>query len=167
MVIAIKINVVNRQAINRVQNIIQKLPPNMEEAGFQYGKLVQRNMRRELTAQGLIWRRKLWNSIQARRATKTRTEVFMAREGVWLDSMKPHPVWLKKGRLITAWANDPKKGLPIKHSFVMKKLSNITGQIERGIMVKPHPWIANAMARSALGLNRIAKEHLDKTLKGG
>ncbi len=156
MVIAVKVTIRNQQAFDNINKIVLKMPDNIADAGHEFAKLVQRNLRLELTRNQTIWRRKLWNNIQARKKSKFRSEVFMAQEGVWLDRAKPHHVKLKRGRLIHRWAMQ--KG--------REHIQRIA-QREGSIYVRPHPFIDSAMARSFNRLRPILKRRADKALKGG
>ena len=104
MVVIVKTQIRNRQAFDRVNNKIIKLPKDIADAGHEFARLMQRNLRLNLTKNQTIWRRNLWNSIQAKRRSKFMSEVVMAQYGIWLDRAKPHYVSLKRGRLITLWA---------------------------------------------------------------
>ncbi len=156
MVISVKIDIRNRQAFDRINKIALRMPDDIADAGHEFAKLVQRNLRLQLTQNQTIWRRKLWNSIQARRKSKFRSEVFMAQEGVWLDRASPHYVKLKRGRLIHRWAMQ--KG--------REHIQKIAAR-EGSIYVRPHPFIDVAMARSFNRLRPILKRRADKALQGG
>ncbi len=153
MVIAFKITVQANQAMDLINNIAFKLPKEVSEGGFDYAKLVQRNMRLELTNKNLKWRNKLWSGVQARKQTKTRSVVVMPMYGVFLDSMRPHFVKLKRGRLIRRWAME--KGT--------KRVKAIAKR-EGSIWVEAHPWIDAPIARSLVNLNSIIRKRADKAL---
>lgn len=154
MVITIKVNVRANQAIQLINNLKFKLPREVSESGFDFAKLVQRNMRLELTKQRLRWRNKLWSGVQARRQTRNRSVVVVPRHGIWLDSMRPHFVKLKRGRLIRRWAME-------KGNERIKAVAKREGSIR----VKPHPWIDTPIARSITNLNSIIRKRADKALR--
>ena len=71
----------------------------------------------------------------------------MLRSGIYLDSMSPHIVSLKRGRKITQWAKD--KGLANK----------------KHLFVRPHPFINRIYLKhkrklKPYVLNEIKKERL-------
>lgn len=153
MAVALKINVRAEEAINGVRGIHMKLPGNLGKAGFVFAKRVQRNMRAELTMQGLIWSRRLWRGIQARRLSKYMSVVAVPIHGIRLDSMDPHFVKLKRGRLIRRWALQ--KGNENVRRVAMR---------EGSIFVRPHPWIDRPIAVSYRALPSIVKKYADEAV---
>lgn len=156
MVVAIQIDARAKEAINLINNIKVKVPKEIDEGGFEFAELNQRNLRAQLTRNRTIWRRKLWASIQARRLSKNRSIVVMANYGVWLDRARPHWVKLKRGRNIHKWAM--KKGSPGLKA---------AAKAQRSIYVRPHPFIDEAYAKSLTRLPVILQRRLNKGLRGG
>lgn len=152
----IVVTVKNGQAFNRVNRIAVKLPDAVSKSGFEFTKAVQRNMRLELTRQGLLWGRRLWNSIKARQVSKNQSEVSMVNYGFFLDSMRPHYVKLKRGRNIRRWAFE-------KGNANVQEIAKRQGSV----YVKPHPWIDNAYSRSLLSLRRIVQQNVRQSMQRG
>ena len=67
-----------------------------------------------------------------------------------LDRMRPHWVKLRKGRLITKWAQD-KLGL--------------AGAVATKVFVKPHPYINNANRIIGRNVKRIVESEINKAIK--
>lgn len=154
MVLAFRITINSRNAQNVLSNVSVNIPNECAEAGHDLIKLMQRNMRYEVTRQGLVWRGKLWNGIQARRKSKNRSELVVPSYGVSLDSMNPHMVKLKKGRLIRLWAMQ-------KGNSYLKQVAKRQGSI----MVHPHPWIDKSMVGSLERFPDILKRRADKAMR--
>lgn len=153
MVIALKIIADTGKAEMLLSNISVKLPKEVAEAGYDLTKLAQRNLRLELTRQNLVWRKKLWNRIQARRISRNVSQLFIPIHGIRLDRMKPHWVKLKRSRLIRQWAM-------MKGNERVKNIAKRQGSI----YVKPHPWIDAPIAKSLLNIRNILRTRADKAL---
>lgn len=103
------------------------------------------------------WRGVLNRSIRAVKKSKSSWVIKMAKHGVYLDSMRPHWVSLKRGRLITQWAKD--RG-------IIANVSGGYGEVwmypvnKRSVYVRPHPFIAHAVTR----MNRKAKTIVEKEI---
>ena len=95
------------------------------------------------------WRRLLLSrtGIQPRKIGKNRYGIFIPLYGIFLDSMRPHFVSFKRGRLITRWA----------------KQKGIKG---RGIMVKPHPFVNRGFRRMVNRATIVANRIGDKIVRG-
>ena len=139
-----------------LHNISVELPKEMAEAGYDITKLAQRNLRLELTRQHLIDTGRLWQGVRAVKQSNNRSVVTIPKHGVHLDSMRPHYVKLKRGRLIREWAK--RKG----NLYIKSALKG-----EQSIEVKPHPWIDAGLQRSLINirsiLRRRAKNAMDKS----
>ena len=106
---------------------VQALPGKVDIAKNVSGYNISRRgatlMKRQLgIARIKKFRGELFNGIKAKKVNKNTWGIFIPRKGVFLDSMKPHWVALKKGRLITQWAEE-------------------RGVKGRAIKVHPHPFI--------------------------
>lgn len=153
MTVIIKVDVNDRTVINKLNNINFKLPKDIENNGFEFAKLAQRNLRFQLTRNKTIWRKKIWNGTQARKVNKKVSTVVMPKEGIWLDRAKPHWVKLKRGRLIHRWALE-------KGNIFIKEIARREGSI----YVKPHPFIDQALTKTQLSYRRILKNSLKKVV---
>jgi hypothetical protein len=127
MALAVKINV---KGLGDVTHFVRGLPKNMElevgNAGFDYAVVARDSLKKRLRMVSKQWKGKIFNGIKAKKLSKFRSVVTMPIEGVWLDSMRPHHVSLKPGRLITQWAED-------------------RGYNGRVIFVRPHPFVNDAL----------------------
>ena len=159
MVIAIDIRIDTRKVKNLIKNISIKLPREVAEAGHDIAKTAEQLLKINLMRTSTRWRYKIFNGTKAERMSNNRSVVKIPIKGVRLDEMRPHPVWLKRGRLITQWANE--RGVK---GFRMNKLSKKTGQDERGIFVKPHPWIQEPIVDAIGRVRRIVKRRVDKAM---
>lgn len=153
MVTTIVINVKDQHALNKLNKIKHNLPRDMGEAGYFFSQTVERNMKLELNKQKLIWRGNLISRVQARRLSRFRSVVFVPQHGIYLDSMKPHYVKLKRGRLIRLWAMQ-------KGNEALKKIAKREGSI----YVKPHPWMDAPLNHSLDSLPSILQRYADKSV---
>lgn len=169
MAVAVQITVTNQRALNRISNILFKLPEEVAEASMDFLKLMQRNLRREVTIRGHIWRNKLWNSIQARKLSKDRSVLVMSKEGIFLDRMTPHWVKLKKGRLIREWVK--KKGfefLRVQTRYGIQAVpKEVALKYEKSIFVKPDPFFDHVFARTLINFPAILKRRTTMALQRG
>ena len=96
------------------------------------------------------WRGKLLKygrGIAPRKLGKGRYGIFIAQSGIWLDRMPPHFVSLKRGRLITQWAQE--KGIKSK-----------------AIYVRPHPFIDAGYQKMINRLDIVANRIGNRIVKG-
>ena len=156
MVIAIKVKVQNGKAFARVANTVSKFPDEMNDAGFAWLGTVVRRLKRNLLNNDNVWRGKLVNGIQARKKSKRRSVLFMPIEGTFLDSMKPHKVQLKKGRLIRKWAL-------AKGNARVKRIAEKEGSI----YVRPHPFFESAFQEAVIRLPLVLKRRADSIIARG
>ena len=134
-----------------VTPFLTKLPNDIDRvlarASYKVAKVAQKELRAELKYQNLMDTHTLFDSIQARRRNKSRSDVSMRLYGLGLDHAAPHWVSMKKGRRIVGWAQ--------------RKL----GQVPPGIYVRPHPWINPALMRAETQTLRVLTEELDKVIR--
>lgn len=155
MVIQVKVDIRNRQAINKINKKVIKLPKAIGDAGFEFSKRVQMIERLALTRGKNIFTGKAWNSIKAIRRSKFVSEVKMSQRAFWLDSMRTHFVQLKMGRNIHKWAL-------AKGSNKIKRIAMREGFIT----VRAHPFVADSIATATRNLKSILQRHADKALGG-
>lgn len=133
---------------NRLIKVLgsSKTQKALGDAGNKVAHRVKNNMVAELTKKDLIWRGKLRDSIQVRRRGNI-NRVTALGYGVALDSMKPHAVYLKRGRKVTQWSKE-KRG------------------IGSGFMyVRPHPWIRRPVANGLRTATTALRFEINKLLK--
>ena len=121
---------------------------------------MQKEIRNEIRIQNLIWTGKLLKDTRAKKISKNIFGIFMPFYGPMLDRMEPHPVWLKRGRMITQWAKD--KGV---HGFVMKKLSAQTGQTERGVIVHGRQFIDKPFLIASKRVRKTVEREVNKAIR--
>lgn len=143
MVDALKFTADVKPSIQYLNKIKVNVPKVLGQEMFTVADGVAKEIRREVERQGLIWHRRLLDSIEARKQTKKRSVVFMVKHGILLDGMRPHWVSLKRGRNITKWASD--KGFDTS--------------VTRSLFVRPHPFIASPMYR---GIRKAKKKVMRK-----
>lgn len=136
---------------------LKTLPTEIGNAGFKTTKLAQRLLRLNLSSKNLMWKGRqggLWERTRARRLSKFRSIVFIPQYGLFLDSMTPHFVKLKRGRLIRRWARE--KGEPHIQQIAQR---------EGSIFVKPHPWIDRPLDLAVKRGTRFIQQAMDKVVR--
>lgn len=126
----------------------KKVPPEELEKLAKFGERALKASAKE--AKIVDWRGKLQSGIEARKLSKKRFGIFIPIHGIYLDRMKPHKVWVKKGRLIYQWAQ--------------QKLPN--PPLNRLMVVKPHPFIDRGYNRMVARTERVANKIANKIVRG-
>ncbi len=141
------------------------IPKGAEIGVRELAKFSARTYSRAARAAGIRpWRGKFFNTLdrQAQRPTKTGKRSYgvsiasLKRQNVnyfiSLDRMRTHKVAFKKGRIITKWAQDPRKiGL---EAFAMS-----------GTTVEAHPFIRKADGTIKARITKIVKKTLEEKLR--
>lgn len=153
MVLTIQVKVNDIRLRKFTKKFPKTIPDELGEANVELCNAIQRNTRNILTAKNNIWRNKLYNSIQVRKLSKNRSVVKIAQEGYYLDSMTPHFVKLKSGRLIRQWAYE-------KGNENIKRVADRQGSI----WVKPHPFMDEAIEKSLIELESIYERRVKKAI---
>lgn len=146
MVFSISINMDTRKVRNMFTGFTRTIPEGADIGARKLAKKAVSLLKKHAKMAGI----KHWgggakqllgpnSTTRTKRIGKNNYVIIMPIHGKFLDSMRPHTVWLKRGRLITKWARD--RGIK---GFVMKNLSEQMGTTERGISVRPHPFIRSA-----------------------
>ncbi len=117
------------RAIIKLRKYKNGTPIALREGQRRWGNKLVGNMR--LALQPHNWTGKTSASVRWKQG-KNKGELWIRQAGIFLDSMIPHFVALKRGRKITKWARE--KGL-----------------MGKGIYVRPHPYI-----------NRILLNHIPR-----
>ena len=98
----------NSEELTKFLKRTEKLPTSLGNSLFDFSKVIVRNLRKNATTDPLrpITQERMSAAqlIRAKKLSKFRSVVSMPQSLVFLDSMKPHYVSLKRGRKITAWA---------------------------------------------------------------
>ncbi len=124
-----------KDVMKTFQGYERTLPAGARRGVWNVTRRLQKELRKEIQVQNLIWRGKLLKETRARKISKNVYGIFMPYYGEDLDSMPTHWVSLKRGRLITQWAKE--KGIlagAIKvraHPFIQKPLMKVRRQAKR------------------------------------
>lgn len=146
MATAFSVETDSKRLLARIKNIQIKLPEEVGTSTYDMAKHAQRMLRRQLTKNGNVWSGKTWKSIRAKKVNKQKSIVTIRKQGIWLDSAKPHYVALRRGRNITKWANS--KGIKAKVLYV-----------------KPHPFIDDGLARASINYQKMIRRRVKKALE--
>ncbi len=147
----ITIQIDAKNAIDMVHNISVNLPRAIDKGMEDLAIKAVDNLR-EFAFQANIkpWGRGKERSIFKggifkRRMAENQYNIYMAKHGIYLDSMSPHWVALKRGREITRWALDRGLAIPLKFGSALTTIYPVG---LRKIWVKPHLFIADAFAKT-------------------
>ncbi|MHA1827953.1 MAG: hypothetical protein ACTSX6_04815 [Candidatus Heimdallarchaeaceae archaeon] len=149
MVIAI--NIQTEKVRNMLSGYVRTIPEATNRGVYNLARFGAKALKDEARRAGIKhWgggkRQLLSNQTRARKLSKGNYVVVMPIHGKYLDSMQPHFVALKRGRLITKWAKE--KG--IKAS---------------AIFVKPHPFIRPAVRRTISKAKKIVEKEVNRAVK--
>ncbi len=144
MVISIKVDTKN--VMNMFRGYERTIPAGARRGAWLVALKMQGELRREIQAQGLVWRGRLLNKTRARKLSKNVYGVFMPFYGEDLDKRSPRWVSLKRGRLITQWAKE--KGIKAK-----------------SIRVRKHPFIDRPVSKVRKKARQIVQREINKAIR--
>ena len=157
----VKINVRGDKRVRALMDrIAHKFPKEMNEATFEFCKLVKRNLRWQLTKNGSRDNNTAWNSIQARYKPNMKSHVVMSQRAIWLDRMTPHYVPLNRGRNIIGWVQR-KYGTEIV-SGKSRVFRGPRGGVKGFLWVEPRPFFDEGFNRSLVKLPKMLQEYADR-----
>jgi len=170
MVRVIEFRIDAKRATAMVNGITTRFPKEMGEAGNEFLKLCQRNVRLQHTRTSTRRTGRIWSGIRAHQRPNFRGWLAVSKQGLYLDSMKQHYVSLKRGRVITKWARKYFTGKRVKAQVPAMAKSRVykgpRGAIKGALHVTPHPFIDDGLARSYGKLQSILQRGLNKTMGG-
>jgi len=159
-----------RDATNMVQQISANLPKSIDRGLREFSKRAVFNLREAAKSGGRPikqWGGGKEHSIFSGRGLFSRRvgrgrgiqyNVYMAQHGIYLDSMKPHWVSLKRGRDITKWALYHNIAFRLAGGEVMTKYG------WHSIYVRPHPFIRRGYMKTLRDIKVVEKE-INKTIR--
>lgn len=153
---------VNTQRVEYMLSKLQREIPNGGEEGItELLRFSAKTYLKQAKVAGITaWRGKLFNSLELQAAQPNKYSRFsgyitMPYYAPMLDSMQPHWVALRRGRMITKWAMD--------------KLSlgpRVTYLPIRKIYVKPHPFISQSNRIIGQNVRRIFETIINRKIRG-
>jgi hypothetical protein len=147
--IGIKINV-NKSDLDRISKKLNSIPGNLSDANFKLAEISAKEIKFQLIAQTKkAPRTGMAQGIYAKKQSKKVSAIFMPIRSIWLDSMRPHYVSVKRGRNIYDWVN--------KYYDGNKKT--------RFIFVRPDPFVSKALNRIRARYGTVLKGAVDKTFR--
>lgn len=173
MVMAVKIKFDSKDLIYLSNKLSENLPLEINNAGFQYAKLVRDSLRKGLMS---VSKSKSADKIHAKKLSKFRSVVTMPNKLTKLDSMQPHYVSLKRGRLITQWVKRHIKHKPLRpNRFNTERRSRVYRGPRGGILyskgnrsvlyVKPHPFVTDSLRKVRNKLKNELRKGVRKAFK--
>ena len=144
-----------------VKTLPKKLRESMEKAFQRYGKNTEKNFKMA-SAEAGFWSGEVYQSIKWRKR-KLGGYLEISQEGIYLDSMRPHWVALKKGRKITEWAQT--KGFALSRGRGGGADVTIYPFATRSLFVRPHPFIERTQNEEIPKIDQFIKRELDKHIK--
>ena len=149
--ISIKISVKNIGAFKRTDKRLDNLKKELGNACFDICQDGQKQLWIEMARKNLIDTYEILKSIRAIKKSDKLSVTVISREGIYLDSMKPHWVPFDKGYAINAWAL--RKGYPKYQAMARAK--------KGFIRVFPHPFILNALSRTEAKVHEIVSRRVN------
>ena len=137
---------VDTRELRQVERFSRTFPEALQRSVEEIAKNTQKELRRSISLKGLSWTGRLREKTRARRKNKNTWELSMPQYGIYLDSMIPHFVSLKRGRKITKWARS--KGIKASSLFV-----------------KPHPFIDRPMQIVSRRIRKIVDKHIRESTR--
>ena len=168
MVLAVRVDIKNRQAFDSLNNKLKKFPKNMRTSAFQIAKTFKEALKKQFIQQRKrAPRAPQANKFRAVKINKDQYNVTITRAAHFLDTMKPHFAPLRRGTKITQWARKYYTGRPRK-SGLSRVVRGPRGGIKgKYLFVHPDPFTAKAFNKAKIQIRRIIKEGLAKTARGG
>jgi hypothetical protein len=158
--------------VRKLVGRVKKLPDNLANTVHKFAETLANSYRFQFLAQQkLAPRGRLAARIHAQRLSRFRSVIKMPLGAYHLDTMKPHYVPLKRGRLITQWARKYySKANAVRYGKTGK--SRVWRGPRKGIRggylyVTPDPFIETAERRVRHLLSKMLATELRKTLAGG
>lgn len=136
---------IDGKKIARMNKRLKIVEEDLKNLHYNYAVEVARNMRKQVISQTKrAPRNKSANNIRAVRMSGRTTAIKMPLKLIYLDSMEPHYVSLKKGRAITRWARKYYDG-----SYKKTGRSNVKrtpkGNVSGYLYVTPDPFVNTAI----------------------
>jgi len=148
MVVVVKVE--SEAATDMIRGLSVTIPKATAKGTFNVARRSAKDLRESAKAAGIRpFRGKLLSKagIRAEKISKFVYYVKMPYYGSYLDAMKTHYVALRRGRLITKWAQ--------------KYLGRTTG----GVIVSAHPFIQTAFLKTARSAKKIIERELNRTIR--
>ena len=149
MALIITVKILNPEVLVKLKKYSKELPKIMLLAQEDIAKREKKNLKFQLTRQGLRKRNKIYDSIKVKKLNRLTHAVTASKRAIYLDSARPHWVKLKRGRLIHQWAMN--YGTP-----AIKAVARREGSIK----VRPHPFIEHAHALTVPKIPGIIERRL-------
>ena len=168
MTVAVKLTV-NQQDLKALQTKMeQRLPEDIERSVFGFAQHVVKKMKanalndplRPITKD----RQRASALIHAKRQSNNRSVIKMPRSLMFLDSMKPHYVSLKRGRKITKWANKHYPSATVGGKS--RTWYGPKGGLKGALYVTPHPFVTKSLSESRNILPNQLRKGINKAFKG-
>lgn len=102
-------------------------------------------------------------NIKARKQTNNKSVITMPRSLVYLDSMSPHYVSLKRGRNIIKWARQNYGTATV--SGRSRVITGPRGGLKGSIYVTPHPFVQKTLNRERNKLPNYLRKSITKAYK--
>jgi len=158
-----------------VRRLSVKMNKSIEDANYELAKISANYIRTQLLLQQKqAPRNTMASRINARRLSRKRSVVFMPQKAIWLDSMRPHYVALRRGRQVTQWVNRYygdfiKTGL----SRVFRRYAKTGVKTRFGspvyvkgfLYVTPDPFVSRALNKARRKYGAILKYAVRRAIK--
>ena len=168
MTLAVKMTV-NSQDLKTLQAKMEKrLPDEIDSSLFGFANHIVKKMKvnalndplRPITKDRQI----AVALIHAKRLSNNRSVIKMPRSLMFLDSMKPHYVSLKRGRKIVSWTKKNYGSVTVSGRSRVRR--GPQGGVKGALYVTPHPFVTKSLSESRKILPNELRKGINKAFKG-
>lgn len=153
-----------KKAVITLNRIKTKLPRMVRLGMRRWGKILERDMKSSIRRVSTLFTGlSQGNGIEWRQGKNSDTgHLFVRREYLGLDHMKPHFVNVEKGRpRLLRWAKQARNSEIRRRARLVEK-----GDIKPfSIYVKPHPWVASGFKRARPKLRPVLKRLVERGIQ--
>jgi len=168
MAIGVKMTFDDEGLKHLAETITKRLPEETNKSLFDYAVRTAKIMRKNATTDSL---RPITNDrqlaaalIHAKKISKNSSVIKMPLGLVYLDSMKPHYVSLKRGRKIVDWTRRNFGSAQVSGRSRVRK--GPRGGIRGSLYVIPHPFVQRSLHESRKILSNNLRKGITKAFKG-
>lgn len=168
MTIAVTLDIKSDLSPKMIKSL-EKTPEAVNKIGDKYATVIKESLRlrylRNAKVRGASPRTKSANMFRViSNKDKMVHRVDIPKRAFFLDSMKPHYVSLKRGRLVTKWA---KRYFGSKRIAGKSKVSfGKRGGIRGALYVTPDPFIEDGIKLAENRIKLITKRELERNFRG-
>src|SRR3990167_1557111 len=143
--------------IRGIQNIVKRLPDGVTEASSEFGKSLQKRVKRNTMVKRLVWKGNLHESVKWHQK-KSIGWLSMASYGSELENQRPTMKVVDRRMRLWSWAHDPAKhrGAGVSEALLTKIY------LKQPIRLRQYDVYSGAFRRTLADLPGILQRHVRK-----